>query len=83
MAGGPRPTTPRAGGRSPRRRGATALLNLLEHEVIPLFYERDGEGLPRRWLARMKSSLHRFVPRFSGERMLRDYLATVYAPPPS
>ena len=46
---------------------------------MPLFYERDPDGLPRRWLARVKSSLSRHISRFSADRMLRDYLAHLYA----
>jgi len=57
---------------------ATALYDLLEHEAIPLFYERDGAGLPHRWLARVKKSLSRFGPRFSGARMMQDYVARLY-----
>ncbi len=59
---------------------ADALLDLLENEVVPSFYERDESGLPRRWLARVKTSIARLAPRFSAERMLRDYVATIYAP---
>jgi starch phosphorylase len=58
---------------------ARALFDLLEQEVIPAFYDRDADGLPRRWLARMKTSMQRLIPRFSTERMLREY-ATLYAP---
>lgn len=58
---------------------ARALFDLLEHEVLPAFYDRDAEGLPRRWLARVKTSMQRLIPRFSTERMLREY-TTLYAP---
>jgi starch phosphorylase len=61
-------------------RDAIAMYNLLEHEVLPLFYERDGDGLPHRWLARVKTSLQRLASRFSADRMLRDYVTAVYAP---
>lgn len=62
-------------------RDAIAMYNLLEHEILPLFYERDDDGLPHRWLARVKTSMCRLIPRFSAERMLRDYVAMVYASP--
>jgi starch phosphorylase len=58
---------------------ARVLFDLVEHEVIPAFYDRDADGLPRRWLARMKTSMQRLIPRFSTERMLREY-ARLYAP---
>jgi len=57
---------------------AAALYNLLESEVVPLFYERNRGGIPERWLARVRSSMRRLIPRFSAERMLRDYVGTVY-----
>lgn len=53
--------------------------DLLENEVIPEFYARDQNGLPRRWLARVKTSMERLAPRFSAARMLQDYVATMYA----
>jgi starch phosphorylase len=60
-------------------RDATALFNLLENEVIPLFYERGPDGLPRRWLARVRVSMARLAPRFSAARMLREYISRLYA----
>jgi len=60
-------------------RDADALFELLEKEVIPLFYDRDANGLPRRWLARVKRSMARLVPRFNSERMLGEYAQRMYA----
>ena len=57
---------------------STVAFDLLEREIIPLFYEREDRGLPRPWLARMRTSMQRLIPRFSADRMLRDYLTTVY-----
>ena len=57
---------------------AGALYNLLEGEVVPLFYERNRDGIPERWLARVKTAMRRLIPRFSAERMLRDYLEAIY-----
>jgi starch phosphorylase len=57
---------------------AAALYNLLENEVIPLFYERSQDGIPQRWVARMKTSMRRLIPHFSADRMLREYVDTVY-----
>jgi glycogen phosphorylase len=58
---------------------ATALYDLLEQQVIPLFYERDAAGLPGGWIGRMKVSMQRLISRFSAERMLKEYLTTLYA----
>jgi starch phosphorylase len=59
---------------------AAALYDLLEHEVVPLFYERDSDGLPRGWVRRIKASMQRLAPRFSAERMVREYVTTLYRP---
>jgi starch phosphorylase len=60
---------------------AGALLDLLENEVIPLFLDRGPDGIPHRWLARVKASMRRLIPRFSAERMVREYVATLYTAP--
>jgi starch phosphorylase len=60
---------------------AARLFSLLEDEVVPLFYDRDANGLPLGWIQRLKASMRTLVPRFSAERMLREYLATLYAQP--
>jgi starch phosphorylase len=57
---------------------ALALYDLLEHEIVPLFYERDPAGLPRRWISRIKVSMRRLIPRFSAERMVAEYLSALY-----
>ena len=59
---------------------AEQLYSLLENEVIPEFYERDALGIPRRWVARIRSSMAQLTPRFSANRMLREYLERIYAP---
>ena len=61
---------------------AATLFSLVGGEVIPLFYERDAAGLPTRWLARVRASMQRLIPRFSADRMIRDYVATLYAADP-
>ncbi len=58
---------------------ALALFDLLEREVIPLFYDRDAEGIPHGWLQRVKASLRTLTPRFTSERMLRDYVQKMYS----
>jgi glycogen phosphorylase len=61
-------------------REATALYDLLEQEVLPAFYGRDADGLPRSWLARTRTSMRTLAPAFCAGRMLDDYLELVYAP---
>jgi starch phosphorylase len=60
---------------------AAAVFDLLEKEVIPLFYDRGEGGVPHGWLARVKASLARLVPRFSAERMVQAYAEVLYRTP--
>ncbi len=60
-------------------RDAGVLADLLEKEVLPLFYERDASGVPRGWVKRIKASLRTNGPRFCTARMLDDYVRDVYA----
>ena len=57
-----------------------ALYNLLEKDVTLLFYDRDEENLPRRWIAKMKNSMKRLSPIFSTNRMVREYVERFYMP---
>lgn len=57
-----------------------ALYNLLESEIVPLFYDRTDDGLPRKWLARVKQSIRTIVPMFNTHRMLREYVDQMYMP---
>lgn len=52
--------------------------DLLEQEVVPMFHERDAQGVPQRWVAMMWRSLLTHGPRFSATRMLREYADQVY-----
>ena len=59
-------------------RDAATLYDLLEHEVAPLFYTRDSDGVPREWVRRIKRSLLTNGPRFSAMRMVHDYIDSAY-----
>ena len=59
---------------------AHALYRLLEEEIVPLFYDRDPEGLPRGWIARMKRSIATVGPFFNTTRMVEEYTKKLYAP---
>jgi starch phosphorylase len=56
-------------------RDADSLHRVLDHEVVPAFYDRDERGIPVRWLATMRASLRTLAPQFSATRMLGEYLA--------
>jgi starch phosphorylase len=51
---------------------------LLEEEIIPCFYERDGRGIPTAWIARMRTSMAELTPQFSSNRMVREYVDKLY-----
>lgn len=59
---------------------AEALYSLLEREVVPLFYDRDVDGIPRGWIQMMKESIRTLTPAFSGDRMLKEYTERFYLP---
>ncbi|MCG8458557.1 MAG: alpha-glucan family phosphorylase [Holophagales bacterium] len=59
---------------------AAALYNLLEKEIVPAYYERDDDGLPREWLRRVKRAMATVTPAFSSHRMIRDYVEEHYLP---
>lgn len=57
-----------------------ALYDLLEEEIVPLFYDRGPDGLPRGWIDRMKSSMRALCPKFNANRMIREYTERFYLP---
>ncbi len=59
---------------------AETLYRLLEQEVVPAFYDRGADGLPHAWIARMKDAIATITPRFSSNRMVRDYVERSYFP---
>jgi starch phosphorylase len=61
-------------------RDAEALKRVLQEIVIPLYYERDRDGLPRRWIERMKRAIRTLGWRFSADRMVTDYVQKAYIP---
>ncbi len=73
-----------SGGTPGRREGdaadAEALYAVLEQEVAPLYYERDEDGLPRRWLELMRRSIAEIGELFSADRMVREYAERYYLP---
>ncbi len=60
---------------------AEALYDLLEREVVPLFFEREErDRLPRAWIKRMKNAIAHLVPEFNTARMVREYAERFYVP---
>ncbi len=59
---------------------AQELYRLLEQEVVPAFYERDERGIPVKWVAHIRASMGRLAPRFSSNRMVREYAERCYYP---
>jgi glycogen phosphorylase len=57
---------------------ANALYELFEKEVVPLFYDRDEDALPRRWIAKMKDAIRLNCPFFNTARMVREYAERAY-----
>jgi starch phosphorylase len=53
---------------------------LIEQELVPMFYTRGSDGLPRAWLKRMKRSITTNVPVFNTNRMVKEYTETCYIP---
>ncbi|MGI6418104.1 MAG: alpha-glucan family phosphorylase [Thermoguttaceae bacterium] len=62
------------------RRDAEYLMETLQEEVIPLYYDRDIDGLPRYWIKRMMNSISTLGWRFSSDRMVADYVQHAYLP---
>ena len=61
-------------------RDGESLLRVLRDEVIPLYNDRDRDGLPRGWIARMKRAIRTLGWRFSADRMVMDYVLKSYIP---
>ncbi len=61
-------------------RDSESLLAVLRDVVIPLYYDRDRDGLPRQWIARMKRAIRTLGWRFSADRMVKDYIVNTYIP---
>ncbi|MCA9522193.1 MAG: alpha-glucan family phosphorylase, partial [Myxococcales bacterium] len=57
-----------------------SLYDRLEHEIVPTFYQRGRDGLPREWIAMMKAAIAAHGPMFNTNRMVMQYTNTFYAP---
>jgi starch phosphorylase len=61
-------------------RDAAAMYDLLEHDIVPLFHERDAGGVPVRWIAMVKAAIRTAGLRFSARRMVDDYRRQAWRP---
>jgi len=57
-----------------------ALYDILEKQIIPLFYKRNVDNLPREWIGRMKNCMRKLAPVFNTNRMVREYTEKFYVP---
>jgi starch phosphorylase len=62
------------------RRDGDTLLAALRDEVVPLYYSRDADGVPRAWIGRIKQAIRTLGWRFSADRMVMDYVRGAYIP---
>jgi starch phosphorylase len=59
---------------------AESIYETLENQIVPLFYERNGEGIPGDWIGMVKENLRTLTPQFSLRRMLKEYISDYYIP---
>jgi starch phosphorylase len=59
---------------------AKQLMDQLEGEILPMFFDRDDLGVPQRWLDWVTRSIEALAPQFSAQRMVREYAETFYGP---
>ena len=57
-----------------------ALYDLIEKEIVPLFYDRGSDNLPREWIKMMKATMVELAPVFNTNRMVREYAEMFYGP---
>jgi len=58
---------------------ADVLYRILEQDVVPLYYMRDRDGIPRGWIQIIKDAIRTTAPRFCARRMVKEYMVEVYA----
>jgi starch phosphorylase len=58
---------------------ADSLYRVLEHDIVPLYYNRDENGVPHGWIKMMKHAIATLIPAFNTDRMVLDYTQKIYA----
>jgi len=59
---------------------AEAMYDLIEHQIAPRFYDRDGDGVPETWVGQIRHTLATLSSPLSAERMVREYVERLYIP---
>jgi starch phosphorylase len=59
---------------------AASLYQLLEEKIVPLYYERDRQGVPHGWIKVAKNTIRSITPAFSARRMLKEYTIKMFTP---
>ena len=62
------------------REEANELMEIMEHEVLPLYYQRDRGGYSKGWIEKSKASMISLIPEFNAQRMVMDYVVDFYSP---
>lgn len=62
------------------REESNELLDMIENEVIPLYYQRDGQGFSVNWIDKSKHAMSSLIPAFNAQRMVMDYVQGFYGP---
>jgi starch phosphorylase len=57
---------------------AESLYSVLEQEVVPLYYDRESDGVPHKWIAMMKRAIQTLGPKYNSDRMVEDYARLIY-----
>lgn len=58
---------------------AESLYRVLEEDVVPLYYDHEGDKVPRRWIAMMKRAIQTLAPEYNSDRMVEDYAREIYS----
>jgi glycogen phosphorylase len=61
-------------------RDAESLYRVLEETIVPLYYDRDAEGVPHGWLRVVRRAMQTLTPAFSARRMMKEYVERMYLP---
>jgi len=61
------------------RKHAEQIYNIIENEIVPLYYERNEKGVPVKWVKKMKEAIKSVAPKFSARRMLKEYIEKFYS----
>ncbi|MDR3243944.1 MAG: alpha-glucan family phosphorylase [Elusimicrobiota bacterium] len=57
-----------------------SIYETIEREIVPLYFEKSGDGLPRGWIRKMKTSMQSLIPIFNTNRMVEEYAKKFYIP---